>query len=95
MVRVGRHWAKSPRSRTTVLINLAKQYLKDHGESLAEYDDNCGELANVLQMVTPNSHIVSVSDIAVFDTTGWTYHTVVMLDGMIHDAWRKRADFRG
>jgi hypothetical protein len=69
--------------------NLAIKYLREHGETLAEYDGLCGELANVLQMATPNSQLVSVSGIGVFDTTAWTFHTVVMVDGIVHDAWRK------
>lgn len=72
-------------------MNLAKQYLLDHNESRSEYDGLCGELANVLQMATPNSRLVSISGVGVFDTTAWTYHTVVMLDGIVHDAWLKNA----
>lgn len=72
-------------------MNLATEYLRANNETLADYDGICGELANVLQKVTPNSKIVSVSGVGVFDTTAWTYHTVVMVDGVVHDAWRKDA----
>lgn len=73
----------------TVATNLATEYLREHGESLTEYEGACGELANVLQKVTPNSKLVSVSGIGLFDTTAWNFHTVVMVDGIVHDAWRK------
>lgn len=74
-------------------MNLATEYLRERGETRAEYEEDglCGELANVLQMATPNSKLVSVSGPGVFDATAWTYHTVVMLDGIVHDAWRKNA----
>lgn len=72
------------------MTNLARQYLEDTGQTLRDFPGLCGELANELHKVTPNSQIVSVSGIGVFDTTAWTYHTVVMVDGVIHDAWRKR-----
>lgn len=72
-------------------MNLAKQYLIDHNEKRSEYDDLCGELANVVQMATPNSHIVAVSGLGLFDTTAWNVHIVVMVDGIVHDAWRKKA----
>lgn len=71
-------------------MNLAHQYLKSSGQTLRDYEGLCGELANELQKATPHSHLVSVSGIGVFDTTAWTYHTVVMVDGIIHDAWCKR-----
>lgn len=73
-------------------MNLATQYLRDHNETLKDYDEDglCGELANEVQKITPHSHIVGVSGVGVFDTTAWTYHTVVMVDGIIHDAWRKK-----
>jgi hypothetical protein len=70
--------------------NLAREYLKSSNQTLRDFPGLCGELANELQKVTPNSQLVSVSGIGVFDTTAWTYHTVVMVDGIIHDAWRKR-----
>ncbi len=70
--------------------NLAKEYLKSSGQTLRDFPGLCGELANELLKVTPNGQIVSVSGIGVFDTTAWTYHTVVMVDGVVHDAWRKR-----
>lgn len=49
-------------------MNLATEYLRQHGETLAEYDEKglCGELANVLQKATPNSKIVCVSGVGVF-----------------------------
>lgn len=72
-------------------LNLATEYLRANNQTLREYDEDglCGELANVVQMATPGSQIVSVSGIGVFDTTAWTYHTAVMLDGVVHDAWQR------
>lgn len=71
------------------MINLATQYLIDHNETRAEYDGLCGELANAVNKITPGSHIIAVSGLGLFHTTGWNTHIVVMVDGMIHDAWRK------
>lgn len=71
-------------------VNLAHEYLKSSNQTLRDFPGLCGELANELQKVTPNSHLVSVSGIGVFDATAWTYHTVVMVAGVVHDAWRKR-----
>lgn len=71
--------------------NLAREYLRSTGQTLRDFPGLCGELANEFQKATPNSQLVSVSGIGVFDTTAWTYHTVVMIDGIVHDAWRRRA----
>lgn len=71
--------------------NLATQYLRDHNETLKDYEGLCGELANVIAKDIPDSKIVYVGGPAVFDTTAWTYHMVVMVEGVIHDAWRRRA----
>lgn len=72
-------------------MNLAHEYLKSSNQTLRDFPGLCGELANeMLQTIAPNGQLVSVSGIGVFDTTAWTYHTVVMVDEIVHDAWRKR-----
>ena len=72
-------------------MNLAHEYLKSSGQTLRDFPGLCGELASELAKVTPNSQIVGVSGIGLFHTTAWNCHIVVMVDGVVHDAWRKRA----
>jgi hypothetical protein len=68
--------------------NLARQYLSDHNETFADYEGICGELANAVQQSILNSHLIYVGGVGVFHTTAWTYHMAVMVNGIVHDAWR-------
>ncbi len=60
--------------------NLAKKYLADHGETVADWDGICGELANAV--IGPGDSLLYVEgDIQ------WRFHMVPLIGGMVHDAW--------
>lgn len=60
--------------------NLATQYLRDHNETLADYNGVCGEIANAI--MRNEDHALWVEgDIP------WKYHMVALVDGLVHDAW--------
>jgi hypothetical protein len=60
--------------------NVAAKYLREHGETVDDWEGICGELAN--EISTPEDDIIYVEgDIP------WRYHMVLFRDGLIHDAW--------
>jgi len=71
--------------------NLAIRYLKDHGESLGEYDGLCGELVDgIIQWL--GEHRVRImylkgGEEGLGSNGCWSYHMVPVIDGMVHDAW--------
>lgn len=63
------------------MLNLATQYLARHGETLADYDGLCGELADQVATRKRDRIVYIEGDI------GWKYHMVMMRNGIVHDAW--------
>lgn len=60
--------------------NLVTQYLADRGETTADWDGLCGELAD--RVIGPRDQILYVEgDIP------WRYHMVPLIAGLVHDAW--------
>lgn len=63
-----------------LLPNLAAKYLADHGETVADWDGICGELASAV--MRPGDSLLYVEgDIA------WRFHIAPLMDGLVHDAW--------
>ena len=71
--------------------NLAVRYLRDHNESLKEYEGFCGELVDAIihWMGEQRVRIMYLQDDG--DGLGpggcWSYHMVPVIDGHVHDAW--------
>ena len=60
--------------------NLAAKYLRDHGETIEDYDGVCGELSNAIG--GESDHMLWVEgDIP------WRFHMVLLREGLVHDAW--------
>lgn len=55
--------------------------------SLAEWDGYCLELVNALLRIYPYGDILWVEPM----DGQWTYHAVLVLDGIVHDAWHPGA----
>lgn len=62
------------------VANLAAKYLHEHGETVADWDGVCGELADAI--IGPDDDIIYVEG-----EIGWRYHMVPLIGGLIHDAW--------
>jgi len=62
-------------------VNRAHQYLLVHGETVADWEGNCGALADLI--AGPNGEMIWVEGPAI----KWRYHMVPFIDGLIHDAW--------
>jgi len=64
----------------TGVPNLATKYLAAHGETVADWDGACGELAN--KIIGPEDDILYVEG-----AIAWRYHMVPLIRGFVHDAW--------
>jgi hypothetical protein len=62
-------------------MNRATEYLKRHGETVADWEGNCGSLADKIQEHGDDMIWVEGAGIQ------WRYHMVVLSGGLIHDAW--------
>jgi len=62
-------------------VNRAHEYLKSRGETVADWDGNCGGLADLI--AGDNAEMIWVEGPAI----EWRYHMVPLIDGLIHDAW--------
>ena len=60
--------------------NLAAKYLREHGETVEDWDGVCGELAD--RIIGPDDDIIYVEG-----EIGWRFHMVPLIGGLIHDAW--------
>jgi hypothetical protein len=60
--------------------NLATKYLREHGETVADWDGICGELASAVMGVADDLLYVE-GEIA------WRYHMAPLICGLVHDAW--------
>lgn len=61
--------------------NLATEFLKTHGETTADWDGDCGGLAD--KLIGPDDSILYVEG----DEIRWRYHMVPLIKGLVHDAW--------
>lgn len=72
-------------------VNLAVRYLKDHGETLEEYDGFCGELVDAIIHWMGEQRVRIMYLKGDCDGIGpdccWSYHMVPVIDGRVHDAW--------
>lgn len=60
--------------------NRSTLYLKKLGETVADWDGLCGELAD--RVISEKDDIIYVDgDIA------WRFHMAPLIDGLVHDAW--------
>lgn len=83
--------------QSEIQANLAIAFLEESEESLDEYDGMCGELAdNILQWLDLGDRVCilyiephyPLDDIDNgIDRWGWRFHMVVLVDGLVHDAW--------
>lgn len=65
--------------------NRAKEFLRQRGETVADWDGICGELANAV--MTEKDNVLWVEgDIQ------WRFHMVPLIDGLVHDAWCEREE---
>jgi hypothetical protein len=62
-------------------MNLALQYLRRNGQTVADWSGACGELAD---KIGTDGDIIHVELPEEFN---WRYHMVPLIDGLIHDAW--------
>lgn len=60
--------------------HLARAYLRSHGQTLEDWDGDCGGLAD--EVIGSNDHIIYVEPACL-----WRYHMVPLIAGLIHDAW--------
>lgn len=75
-------------------MNLASQYLKDHNETIADYETICGELADAIASdgddilyVEPHGDFPLIPLTLIGGNEIWKYHMVLLRDGLVHDAW--------
>lgn len=75
--------------------NVATAFLLSQNAQLEDYEGYCGELVNdILNSLNGVSnvsilHLEGVNKENLQSITGyeWNYHMVLVIDGMIHDAW--------
>lgn len=73
-------------------MNLAVQRLTQQGETIADYEGICGEIANAISQ--DGDDILYVEPAGSWpliplrgEQTIWRYHMVLLRDGLVHDAW--------
>lgn len=63
--------------------NLAADYLRRRGETVADWEGICGELADdVLRSATGERFMLYVEG-----EIGWRHHMAPLVGGFVHDAW--------
>lgn len=75
-------------------MNLALAYLAHSGETLGDYDGFCMELVDQVQQwkgLERGTLWIEDSEGGVLTPparqTRWKYHAVLVVDGLVHDAW--------
>jgi hypothetical protein len=74
--------------------NIATAFLDSKNAKLAEYEGFCGELVNDILNTLPDQaasilYLEGTDGETLLSVTGceWKYHMVLVVDGMVHDAW--------
>jgi len=60
--------------------HLAREYLQANGQTVDDWDGDCGGLAN--EVIGPSDDIIYVEPACL-----WRYHIAPLIDGLVHDAW--------
>lgn len=64
--------------------NRAKAYLRERGQTVADFEGVCGELADVV--IGPGDDVLYVEGFGAW-AWGWRFHQVPLIGGLVHDAW--------